>query len=63
MANEALLELRKLVDKSTQKDVAKLLGFSAPFICDVLKGRRDMTSSLAGSLGYVMVTKYVKVKL
>jgi plasmid maintenance system antidote protein VapI len=59
MANEALLELRRRVKESTQKDAAKSLKVTPQFICDVLKGRREISETLAKRLGYKRVTQYV----
>ena len=36
----------------TPEEWAKLKGFSAQFICDVLAGRRNVTDSLAQAMGY-----------
>lgn len=44
--------------RSTQAKVAKRYGFSAQFINDVLKGRRDVTADLAERMGYQLVTLY-----
>lgn len=42
----------------TQEEWAKLKGFSAQFICDVLAGRRNVTDSLAKAMGYERVVVF-----
>ncbi len=40
---------------------AKELGFTAPFILDVVKGRRPVSSRLAEAMGYRRVVEFEKV--
>lgn len=52
---EVLKNLRERIDARagiTQKEVAAKLGFSPQYINDVLAGKRPITVSLAGSLGF-----------
>lgn len=44
---------------TTQKEVARKLGFSPQFLNDVLNQRREITERLADSLGFRQVTYYV----
>ncbi len=59
---DIIAELRRRIDaEGSQKAVAKLMGFSPQFIGDVLKGRRAVTTALAGALGFKRVDVWVKV--
>ena len=60
-ASEVIKELKRRVGKTSQKEVAISFGMTPQFICDVLKGRRDMTENLARELGYIRVINYVQV--
>lgn len=51
--------LRQMVGASSQKAVAAQLGVSGSYVCDVLKGRRDVTKRLAKALGYQRVVIYM----
>jgi transcriptional regulator with XRE-family HTH domain len=62
MKNEALLELRKRVESSSQKDVAAGLMFSPTYISEVLAGKREVSAPLAKALGYKRITQYVKLR-
>lgn len=62
MKNEALMELRKRVESSTQKDVAAGLMISPQYICDILAGKREISAPLAKALGYKRITQYVKIR-
>lgn len=53
-------ELQLRCNRSTQRKVAKELGYSFQFINDVLMGRRGITSELAAQLGYERVTVFRK---
>jgi plasmid maintenance system antidote protein VapI len=48
---DPLQMLKAECKKSSQSKVAKRLGVSRQFICDVLKGRRDITDRLLEGLG------------
>jgi len=53
MTEDQLVEgIRRLVDKSSQKEVAERLGVAPQFLCDVLKRRRNVSETLAEALGY-----------
>lgn len=43
--------LRKKVYAASQKEIAKELGISAAYLCDILQGRRDVSASVAAMLG------------
>lgn len=43
-----------------QKDVAERLGISPQYLCDVLKGRRDISAHLAERLGYERIVAFRK---
>lgn len=45
-----------------QKDVAERLGISAQYLCDVLKGRREMSAALALRLGYQREVTFTKIE-
>jgi plasmid maintenance system antidote protein VapI len=52
---EVLKSLRERMNGrqgTTQKEIADKLGFSPQFINDVLGGRREVTDTLASSLGF-----------
>lgn len=51
-------ELQRRCNRATQRQVARELGYSDAFICDVLMGRRAVTAKLAEQLGYERVTVY-----
>lgn len=52
--------LNRQIEKTSQSDFAKEHGFSKGFISDVLKGRRNITDRLAGALGYIRKTIFIK---
>lgn len=55
------LKIRALVKAAgTQKTVAKALGISQQYLCEVLSGRRDVSRSLAVKLGYRRVIAFVE---
>jgi hypothetical protein len=43
----------------SQKEVAKLLGVSAQYVCDVLAGRREVSEKLGRALGYQRVVSFL----
>jgi plasmid maintenance system antidote protein VapI len=59
MENKALLELRRRVLLSSQTEAAKNLKITPGLICHILKGRREISETLAKRLGYKRVTQYV----
>lgn len=44
----------------TQKELAKHLGISPQYLCDILLKRRPITERIANKLGYKKVCKWVK---
>jgi hypothetical protein len=51
--NQAMESLKKLVSGcKTQKDAAHKLGITPQYLCDILYGRRDISESVATSLGF-----------
>ncbi len=53
--------LRKRLDKAgSQKALAAELGVSAPYLHDVLNGRRDPAGALLSALGFERVVTYRK---
>jgi predicted transcriptional regulator len=53
--------LRNVVRMKSQREVADDLGLSPAFVCDVLKGRREVTERLAKKMGYRKVVEFEKV--
>jgi predicted transcriptional regulator len=53
--------LRNAVKMRSQREVADDLGLSPAFVCDVLKGRREVTERLARKMGYRKVVEFEKV--
>ena len=52
--------LKGLVEKfETQKEVARLLGVSEMYLCDILKYRRKPGVSILQPLGFEKVTRYI----
>jgi len=43
-----------------EKEVAGELQVTPQYICDILKGRREISEALAIRLGYKRVTQYVR---
>ena len=60
--DDVLAELRKRVAANGQKWVAVDLGLSSQFINDVLRGRREMSKSLAMALGYERKVYFERAK-
>ncbi len=42
-----------------QQAWAREHGFSPQYVCDVLKGRRDVSESMANALGFLKETRFV----
>lgn len=59
---DPLAVLVAMVLKDTQRVVAKRLGFSDAYICDVLKHRREVSAELARRLGFERAVVYYKAK-
>lgn len=56
-----VMALRRLVDSHGSQDAAAAaLKVSPQFLCDVLAGRRGITSRLADAMGYQRVFCYVR---
>ena len=56
-------KLRAAVKKAgSQKNWADANGVSAQYVCDCLKGRRDIGEGIAKPLGYQPVTVYLPVE-
>jgi hypothetical protein len=53
--------LTDLVERSgTQTALARDLGISGVYLCDILHGRRGISEKLAGKMGWRKVTVYVR---
>lgn len=59
---QIVAELKEWTLRTTQAYVADRLNLSPAFICDVLKGRREVTERLAKKLGYRRVVQFERVK-
>lgn len=58
-----LTKLREAVAAAgSQKEYAKGIGVSEQYLCDCLKGRRDIGKSIAEPLGYHPTTIYIPIK-
>lgn len=56
---------RQARSEGSQRNLAKKLGVSPMFICDVLKGRRDPGEKLLSAMGFereVVVHRSVKIR-
>ena len=63
MENNALKELEsRIAEAGSQKAYADELGISASYLNDILQGKRAITPSLLGKLGYVRVSVDVPTK-
>lgn len=65
MKTEAQLiqELRRESEQLSQKATARRLGISTAYICDLLHGRREISTAVALKMGYEQVErKFRKVK-
>ena len=54
-ANEIIFSLECAIDRDhhgRQNAWAKANGFSAQYVCDVLKGRREISEKMARALGF-----------
>lgn len=47
--------LAKVVEREGLRGAARELGFSAPFVGDVLHGRRNLTETLGNALGFELL--------
>ena len=53
--------LRKMADKAgSQRKLAKDIGISAMFLCDILKGRRDPGEKMLAAMGYKRRVRIVR---
>jgi len=60
-SDEVLAELRAVVlVNGSQKETARVWCISEQYLCDLLKGRRDITVGLAELLGFVHVESFVR---
>jgi DNA-binding transcriptional regulator YdaS (Cro superfamily) len=61
--DEMLQKLRSAVaEAGSQKAYAKAIGVSEQYVCDCLKGRRDIGKSIAEPLGYHPTTIYIPIE-
>jgi DNA-binding transcriptional regulator YdaS (Cro superfamily) len=61
--DEMLAKLRKAVETAgSQRAYASAIGVSEQYLCDCLKGRRDIGKSIAGPLGYHPTTIYIPIE-
>ncbi|MCK7461164.1 MAG: helix-turn-helix domain-containing protein [Sphingobacterium sp.] len=55
--------LLKLADQhGSQKALARHLGISPTYLCDVIKGKREAGTTVLEALGLVRVVRYAKIK-
>jgi biotin operon repressor len=55
--------LLKMADlHGSQKALARHLGISPAYLCDVIKGRRDAGTTVLDALGLVRVVRYAKIE-
>lgn len=54
---------RKVTEAGGQKACAAILGVSAQYLGDCLRGRREIGKSIAGPLGYEPVTIYAPLSV
>lgn len=47
-------------DKSSQKKLAEQIGISPQYLSDILKGRREVSESVAEKLGFERVVTFVR---
>lgn len=60
--NEIIKELQKRLKSKSQKELAKELGISQPYLSDIIKGNRG-ADEIAKKLGYQVIKSYKKIKL
>lgn len=61
--DEMMQRLREAVAKAgNQKDFAKAIGVSEQYVCDCLKGRRNIGHGIAEPLGYHPTTIYIPIE-
>lgn len=46
--------------KTTQKQVSIALGISPQYLCDIIKGRREISEQVAEKLGFERVVTFVR---
>ena len=56
----ARIACRERAGGMCEKEVAGELQVTPQYICDILKGRREISEALAIRLGYKRVTQYVR---
>jgi hypothetical protein len=62
-ADEMLIKLREAVTAAgSQRAYALATGISEQYLCDCLKGRRDIGKSIAEPLGYRPTTIYIPIE-
>ena len=59
---EVVSILRKRCDASTQKDVARQLGISPQYLCDLLAERRPITEEVALKMGFERVVIFKEIE-
>lgn len=55
-------ELTRLADRYTRQGLAKQMGISAPYLTDLLKGRRAINDRIAAMLGYRRIVLFEKIE-
>jgi len=51
--NSPIEKIKQMVDKlGSQKEVAKVLNISEPYLSDILKGKRSISKRIADALGF-----------
>lgn len=61
--DEMLQKLRVAVERAgSQKSYAASIGVSEQYVCDCLKGRRDIGKSISEPLGYHPTTIYIPIE-
>jgi len=53
--NPVIAEIRKRLKGKTQNALAAEMDISPSYLCDLLKGRREVSQNIADMFGYVMV--------
>ncbi len=52
---------RKVAEAGSQREFARRVGVSVPFVNDVIHGRRNVGPTIAGYLGFTASVQYVRV--
>lgn len=60
--NDIRALIRLAVSRTSLKHWSGRQGFSAQYICDVIKGRREVSANLAAQLGYQRLTVFAPAK-